>query len=195
MQGGGKSPIQSFAPKSQKQRIILVGVISGIVLLLIIIGMIIVNLFSTDNSKKLTDLAATQNEIQRIMDLGVDGATSSSVKAVAQTASSTLASQKQRTISIATKKGIKINDKQLASKKPASTDKNSVDKILDSAKNANNFDDTFNKVYEEQITNYYSELKTLIGSESDKTVKTALVDYANNAALLSLNYKPSTTAN
>lgn len=187
-QGGGSSPLRSFAPKSQKQRITMLALAGGVVLLLIIVVMVIVNLFGSNNSKKLSDLAATQNEVQRIMDLGVAGASSSSVRALAQTASSTLASQKQRTINIASDKGIKITEKQLASSK-----KVKIDNLLQTAKNSNNFDDTFSKVYEDEITSYYSKLKTLVSSEGDKTVKTALVDYANNTAVLSLNYKPKTT--
>jgi len=168
------------APNSQKQRIMLVGVITGIVVVLLAIGMIIINLFSVDNTKKLTDLVAYQTEASRIMSLGAESAKDSNLRVAAQTASSTFSTHTQKTISIASKKSIKINDKQLQSLKSTATDKN-----LESAKIANNYDEVFSKAYKDIIDAYVKKLKSLRAEESDKTISNALAEYIEDATELS----------
>ena len=168
-----------LAPKTQKQRLMLVGFIAGSVLLLIIGAMIIVSLLSVDDTKKFTDLATTQNEIQRIMDLGAAGASSSSVKSIAQSASSTIASHKKRTMSIGSKKGVKISDKQLIGTKSTEPDN-----VLLAAKNTDNYDEVFMKIYQQELAAYSKKLQTLRGSENDKTFKSALDEFTANTTLL-----------
>lgn len=179
--GTNKSPI--LAPKTQKQRIFLVLFITGAIVLLGILLMIIINIFSVDNSKKLTDLAITQNEIQRIMDIGVKDSKDGGTKALAQTASSIFATHKQSTITLASKKNIKISDKQLSATKSTETNKK-----LEQAKNANNFDEVFLEIYDAQLVLYSQKVKELYESENDKSIKTALNNFYKDAGLMPTNY-------
>lgn len=179
-QNNGPKRMSFGSPNSQKQRIMLVGVIAGIVILLLVVGMILINIFSVDNTKKLTDLAAYQTEASRIMSLGAESAKDSSLRVAAQTASSTFSTHTQKTIAIASKKSIKINDKQLQSLKSSATDKN-----LESAKIANNYDEVFKKAYQEIINAYLSKLRTLRLEETDKTINSALIEYIEEANELS----------
>ena len=179
-QNNGPKRMSFGSPNSQKQRIMLVGVIAGIVILLLVVGMILINIFSVDNTKKLTDLAAYQTEASRIMSLGAESAKDSNLRVAAQTASSTFSTHTQKTIAIASKKSIKINDKQLQSLKSSATDKN-----LESAKIANNYDEVFKKAYQEIINAYLSKLRTLRLEETDKTINSALIEYIEEANELS----------
>lgn len=182
-QGGSKNNSFFSAPKNNKQNIIMIGFSLLGVVVIAIIATIIIGIFKVDNSKKLTDLATYQNELQRIMEIGAEDSKSNAIKALAQTAASTYASHKQSTISLATKKGIKITDKQLSLGKSATTEDR-----LESAKNSNNFDEVFQKVYEEKLTEYQSKLNTLKDNESDKNIKTAIINYLNSTSLMSINY-------
>lgn len=178
---------QVFAPKSQKQRIMLVGFIAVSIFLVGIVIMIAINLFTVDNTKKLTDLALLQNELQLITERGSEESRDGSLRAVSQTASSTLASHKQNTINLASKKNIKITDKQLA----ANISKE-INEALDKAKSANNFDDVYVSIYDSRLASYGKKIKELYESESDKTIKTALNTYYSGSLLLAKDYKATT---
>lgn len=171
--------------QTKTQRLMLVGLIAVTVIILIVVGSILVNVFTTDYKEKLTDLAAYQTEVVRIMDLGAEGSSSSEIKNISKTASAVISTQAQKTVSVASKKSIKITSKELLS--GATTDS---DKLLDAAKNNNTYDETFKKIYTAKLTEYQTKLKSLISSEGDKTVKAALTDYYNSLGLLSLDYKP-----
>jgi len=179
-QGNAQKRFSFGTPNSPKQRIVLIGASVGIVLILLIVAMIIINLFSVDNTKKLTDLAAYQNEASRVMSLGAESAKDSALRTSAQTAASTLSTHAQKTVSIASKKGIKITDKQLQSLKSGQTDKQ-----LESAKIANNYDEVFTKAYQEIISAYAIKLRNLRLEESDKVINSALVEYLNATTVLS----------
>lgn len=167
------------SPNSTKQRVVLVGATAAIVLILVIVAMIVVNIFSVDNTKKLTDLAAYQNEASRVMRLGAESANDSKLRIYAQTASSTFASHANKTVAIASKKGIKVTDKQLQS-----LQKETIDKQLESAKIANKYDEVFTKVYQDIIGAYTNKLRTLRLEEGDKVISNALVEYINAATIL-----------
>lgn len=167
------------SPNSTKQRVVLVGATAAIVLILVIVAMIVVNIFSVDNTKKLTDLAAYQNEASRVMRLGAESANDSKLRIYAQTASSTFASHANKTVAIASKKGIKVTDKQLQS-----LQKETIDKQLESAKIANKYDEVFTKAYQDIIGAYTNKLRTLRLEEGDKVISNALVEYINAATIL-----------
>lgn len=183
IQGSSGSP-KMMRPKTQKDRIILVSYIAVSIMLLIIVGTVVYNMFSTNYSEKLTDLAASQNEIERVMLLGAEGAKSSTVVSYAQTAAATVASQKRQTIALATKKGIKITDKKLASTKSTK-----IDDKLTAASSTNSFDETFLGIYEEQLAFYQKKLADFSSSESNENIKSSLVEFTNQIPLLSSNYK------
>lgn len=180
-----KSLISGLQTKSQ--RLMLVGLIAISIIVLIIAGTIAFNLFRTDYKAKLTDLASYQTELVRIMDLGVEGSNSSDIRNISKTASLVISTQTQKTLSIATNKNIEINSKELA--RGITSDS---DKLLEAAKNNNTYDETFKKIYSEKLTEYQDKLKSLSSDETDKLIKSALVEYIDSLSLLSLDYKPTT---
>lgn len=183
---GPKRSIFSGA-QTKKQRLMIVGFIAIVMIILIIVGSILINAFSTNNKEKLTSLATYQTEISRIMALGADNSTSGNVKGLAQTASLAVSTQAQKTVKIASDKGIKITSKELLT--GITTDS---DKLLEAAKNNNTYDETFKEIYTKKLTDYQTKLKSMINDEDDKKIKSALVEYYNSLALLAVDYQPKT---
>lgn len=184
MQDGNKNKAQFTGPKTQKQRILLVAFVGIAIMLLLVVVLILINLFSVDNTKKLTDLAKQQTELQRIMELGVKDSGSTKIKILAQTASSTFESHKQSTLAIALNKKIEIPEKQLALGKQAK-----IDEQLEVAKNSNNYEEVFIEIYENQLALYANKIKELYDKENDEDLKALFSDFYKSAVLMSTNYK------
>jgi hypothetical protein len=182
MQGGNNKKPQLLAPKSQKQRIMIVGFIGFSLLLIGIVIMILLSAFGTNNAKKLTDLAVQQNEFQLILEIGAKDAGNGTLRNISQIAASSLATQKQNTLKLASDKNIKIADKQLVT-----LNSKKITEELDKAKNNNSFDEVFLSIYNSQLTSYNKNLRELSSSEKDSKIKFAVDSYIKNISVLLSN--------
>lgn len=170
-------------PVGKKQRIIFVG---SMALLLITIGVIFMAIMGANASRgngELIDLAAYQTELQRIVSLGSEDASSSAVKGIARTASFTLTTDLNTTNSLLNKKGVDVNPKLLT--KYLSTE---LETKLQSAKTANTYDETYKSIYSEKLTNYQKKLAEVFPSQNNLTIQNALRNFNNHASLLKLDY-------
>lgn len=182
MQGGNNKKSQLLAPKSQKQRVMIVGFIGFSLLLIGIVIMILLSALGTDNAKKLTDLAIQQNEFQLILERGAKDAEDGTLRNISQIASSSLATQKQNTLKLASDKNIKITDKQLVT-----LESKKITEELDKAKNNNSFDEVFLSIYNGQLSSYNKKLREISGSEKDSKIKLAVDSYIKSTSILLSN--------
>lgn len=182
MQGGNNKKSQLLAPKSQKQRVMIVGFIGFSLLLIGIVIMILFSALGTDNAKKLTDLAIQQNEFQLILERGAKDAEDGTLRNISQIASSSLATQKQNTLKLASDKNIKITDKQLVT-----LESKKITEELDKAKNNNSFDEVFLSIYNSQLSSYNKKLREISGSEKDSKIKLAVDSYIKSTSILLSN--------
>lgn len=172
----------------KKQRIMVVA-FGG--LLLLIVSIIFIGIIGASGKKgdaELIDLLAYQTELQRVITLGTQDATSSAVKGVAQTASLTLATDIGETTSLLKRKGVKIDPKQLVKYKSSESDSK-----LAEAKTANVYDTTYKELLEEKLANYQKKLSAVYQTQQSSIIQTSLKDYSVHAKLLSANYTPDTT--
>jgi hypothetical protein len=140
----------------KKQRV--VTVVGGVAVLLIatlLIGSLL-NRAANKSNDQVLDLVAYQSELKRIIEIGVDKARSSDTKNKATTASYTLESDYQQTVKIVSSRGIEV-PKDLTSRYASAQ----IDKDLDAAEKANEFDQKYGEIYKEKLTNYKSKLSEI----------------------------------
>jgi hypothetical protein len=151
--------------------------------ILIIAASIFVSVISGSkqgSTQDLTKLAAEQQEIIRIADLGIKSGVDPGVVAYAQTTKSTVQSQQTKVTAYLVKNKIKLTPLLLNSQKNTKTDA-----ALVAASAANRFDVLFKDTITAELTNYASNLKTNYETAKAKTTKDMLANsYANTALLL-----------
>ena len=174
-------PKKSLLPggDSKKGRIIIV---ASLVLLLLIAGIIIASLISSASKSGQAEVlkaAQQQAELVRISKIGLDRAKSTSARNLAMTTNLSLQSD-QATLTASLKgSGVKVNAKSLALGKDPKTDV-----ILNTAEQANRFDEVFIETVQKELTEYQTTLKSAYTKTSSKKLKTALEVQFNNAGLL-----------
>ncbi|MCA9347254.1 hypothetical protein KC930_01575 [Candidatus Saccharibacteria bacterium] len=138
---------------SKKQRImIFIGLVVIILAITIIIGSII-SASANKSSNALVDLGAYQAELKRVIALGNDSVRDSKLHNNSLTASYTLESDYQTTMSLLKARGVNP-PKDFATKYKGS----SSDQAIENAKNANNVDAVYQQIYTEKLTNYKTKL-------------------------------------
>ncbi len=147
--------------------------------ILIIAASVFVSVIS-GSTQDLTKLAAEQQEIIRIADLGIKSGVDPGVVAYAQTTKSTVQSQQTKVTTYLVKNKIKLTPLLLNSQKNIKTDA-----ALVAASAANRFDVLFKDTITAELTNYASDLKTNYESAKAKTTKDMLANsYASTTLLL-----------
>lgn len=150
-QKGSKSG--GLAGVSKKQRIM---VVVGGVLLLLVLTIIISSIISANTgraSKAVTDLAAYQTELKRVIGLGNDKARDAGLHNKSLTASYTLESDYQLTVKIMTSRGLKA-PKDLDTRYSGTQS----DQLLEAAEKSNTFDAKYEEIYKEKLTKYKTKL-------------------------------------
>lgn len=180
MQTPAKGPKGAKAPLSKKGRILAV---AGGAIALILIATIFMAVLSSAGKagrEELLSVAQQQTELIRISKIGIDRSRNTSAKNLAMTVSVSLQSD-QKTLSAAlSNQHIKISPKQLAMGK-----KQSTDKLLTEAEQANKFDAVFIETIQAQLKKYKQTLNSAHGKTSNKKLKALLEKQFKNAHLLS----------
>jgi hypothetical protein len=174
-------PKKSFGPNPGSFKGRLLFVAGGGLLLIIALIMAFSLLFGSreNNSQLLTSLTAEQQEIIRVSDLGVLGATDPATKAFAETTKLSVMTQQQSLTSYLASKKVKVTTVILASKKDATTDT-----ALTSATANNRFDDVFTEMLKARLASYATALKRSYDSSSNQASKKILADSYNSTTQL-----------
>lgn len=172
-----------LAMNSMKQRILVVGGAIGVLIVVIVLLSSIIGGLGSKSNEQFLDLAAYQSELGRVLELGAERARSTATKNKAVTASYTLNTDYQRTVTIINNRGVKPPKDLLARYKGGDSDQK-----LDAAEKANNFDSVYEEIYKEKLTNYRAKLNEIYPSLAPNE-QAVLKDYSNHAKLL-LGEKP-----
>ncbi len=161
-----KKPRFSFGG-SLKRRII---VIVGIFVILIALTMVASSLLGRSGeaqSQKLSELAAAQTELVRLSTIGVDKATATETKSLAVNVQLSVESSRQATIGVLSKRGVKVQGKDLAAAKNLKSDT-----LLSQAARNNRFDQAFEELMHTTLANYQTLLRSAhdSGSANEKKV-------------------------
>ncbi len=170
MQADKKKRRFSFGGGQGKKSSLLLRIGLGVLTLIVLI--FIYNLVfggGDKGAKLLIDLAAEQQEIARVADIGVRDAVGTEAKNIAVTTKTSVATQQKELTSYLIKKKQKITKEQLAIKKDKT-----VDKTLTEALENNRFDEVFLEVIKERLTDYSTHLETRYQASSNSTVKKIL---------------------
>lgn len=159
---------------SKQQRVIIV--VIGALLILVVAIMIFAALSNSGKSRSADwlTLAQQQTEAIRVSTLGSTSAVDDSTKNLAVTARLTLESQQAQILKYAKQSGASTKPASLAGGKNSKTDSQ-----LTTAKQVNNFDETFTKIMQAQLLSYAQNIKKLYDSSNDKSVKSVLGSYFN----------------
>ena len=156
---------------SLKTRLLMV---VGIGMFVVIAAIVVMSILTGQKEKSavlLTSLAAEQQEIARIADLGLKDAKDPSVKAYAGITKLSIITQQTKLITYLGSKNVKIIPATLISKQDKSTDSE-----FTAAKANNQFDEVLTATLKKSLTAYASSLKTSYQSASNPTSKKLLTD-------------------
>jgi hypothetical protein len=128
-----------------------------------------VRLLIKDNVAQLSELAAEQQEIVRIANLGIENAVGAETKNLAITTKLSVASQHEKLLDYLKDRKHKITKEQLAAKKDTS-----VDKALREAREENNYDSVFKEVIKEDLASYATNLEKSYQSATSTKAKNLL---------------------
>ena len=161
----GKS--SGLSASSKKQRII---IFAAGVLLLLILTIVVSSIISANTgkaSKAILDLGAYQTELKRVIGLGNDKVRDPELHNKSLTASYTLESDYQLTVSMINARGIQPS-KDFATKYAGTQS----DVLLDAAEKSNTYDTVYQDIYKEKLTKYKAKLAATyqLVSASEKTV-------------------------
>jgi hypothetical protein len=154
-------------------------VVLGGVLLLIIIGSIVASVLSSAGKGDLADLkniAAEQQELIRLADLGKEKAGDSVTRNLAYNTSLSTTTQQQKLIAYLQTRGVKLTKEQLDVKKKAT-----VDKELETAASNNRFDEAFSKLLNDSLLKYNQSLSSAYKSATGPKSKAVLEESFNNS--------------
>jgi hypothetical protein len=170
-----KGLIPNHNPNSTRSRIL---VALGAGTALVIVAIIAFSLISgggDNNSQLLTSLAAEQQEIIRVADLGVKGATDPSTQALAEVTKLSVISQQNKLTTYLTDHGVKLAPTSLNTKLNKATDTTLTD-----ATASNRFNDVFTETIKKSLTSYAANVKQSYDSASNTASKTLLADSYNS---------------
>lgn len=137
------------------------------------------------NKQQLIDIAAEQNELIRIAEIGTTKSRGTTAKNLAFTAKYTLTTDQQPLLNALKKQRAKPTNRQLASGRNPRTDE-----LLTAAEQANRFDEVFIKTLQEKLQAYQRQLKAAYDNPaSGPKLKATLAQQYKNAVQL-INVKP-----
>lgn len=158
----------------------IVMLVGGAFLLMIIVALLLNALAPKKiNEAELIGLAQSQQELIRVSTQGARGAVQQTTKDLATTVEYTMLTQEKQTLTVLTRNGTKVGDKQLTLKQKAETDQK-----LATAKSTSTFDTTFTGLLEDSLNDYANELKQLSALGGSTAERNRLADYYQQTQLL-----------
>jgi hypothetical protein len=124
------------------------------VLTFVVIGIAVFSALTSKDYTAYTNMLKTQYEIVRVTDLGLASARTPEAKNFVATIHYVTETQKASTLETLKKAGIKVNDKQLALAKDAANDK-----ALDTAEQANRYDEKLTELVNQLLVTYQKQAK------------------------------------
>jgi type II secretory pathway component PulM len=163
-----------------RQLLLIGGAVIVFIILLFVIGSALTS-GSDAAAKRLTTLAAQQNEIAHVANVANDGnIDSQTLKNFSQTAEVTMTSDQQTMVDFLANNGVGVSNDQLASLQDPQVNAN-----LQTAIQASSFDSTFKRIIKNMIKNYQQSLKqSYATATSDSTKKLLSNDYDHTTLLL-----------
>lgn len=131
------------------------------------------------NSVLLINIAAEQQEITRVSELGVKGATDPATKNYVHTVKLSVMTQQQELSAYMSKNGIKALPADLAAKKDTT-----IDDRLTAATKSNRFNETFDETIKKSLVEYKTDLEKAYNNASSPTSKALLKKAYNSTAEL-----------
>lgn len=170
-----------FKPNNNSTASRILFVVGGLFLLVIAASVLssVLSKGSKDSVQTLTKLAAQQQEIIRIADLGIKGSIDPSLAAYAQTTKSTVQSHQTKVTGVLLRNKIKVTPLMLNAQKNTR-----IDTALVTASTANRFDTVYKDTLTAILTTYAADLKIDYNSTSTKSNKEIFGTAYNNTALL-----------
>lgn len=168
-----------IAGGSLKQRLLIVGAGSLILVMLLLIGWSLLFGNTTSNTERLVGIAAQQKELVRIAATGLESASSAETRNFASTVSLSMASAQTETNALLSKQGRKVKEKELMVAGSAQTDE-----ALTKAAQINQFDETFNNIIRTSLEKYQRDVKTAFDNSNSRSEKAALEKLYNSASTL-----------
>lgn len=177
---GGPAKQPRLGGGSLKTRLL---VVIGGLLALMILGSVVATVLSSSGRKDTTalkNLAAQQQELIRVAELGADKAVDYKTRSLAYTAKLSVTTQQQKLLAYLSGRGITVTKEELAAKKQSS-----IDKDLDSAAANNRFDEVFSATLDEELQDYATAMKTIYDSiTSEKTKEILSESYTSSVTLI-----------
>lgn len=159
-----------------------IGIVIGGLFGLIVIGMLLVMVFTSNSDstgEKLIGISAKQTEIVRIASLGATSARTTTGKNYATTVRATIQADLTTTQALITKSGVKVDPALISAAKNTKTDQ-----LLNAASQNNKFDEVFIAQMNTLLTSYQTDLQKLYKETSNKTTKATLQTLYKNAGAL-----------
>ncbi len=172
-----KLPLPLPKGNSTFQRVLIA---AGEFFVLLILGLIVLSLFSGNGNKdKLLSLAQEQTEIIRVADLAKSERTirSTTTSNLASSTSLSVGSSRQKVLKLLS--GKKVNEKSLALTKNAKTDTE-----LTTAATNNQYDEVFTQILTDELKTYQSNVKQLYTSSKNSKEKAVLEEAYNGTVIL-----------
>ncbi|MDO8591861.1 MAG: hypothetical protein Q7R60_03005 [bacterium] len=157
---------------------IILGGVAGLLLLIVLYSLFFGG--KTTNADQIFSVAARAQEIARVSTLAQTGSQNTDTKGLAATTSEVLASQEQQLKSYLKSSRIKVDTKKLAAK----LDKTS-DTALATAKQNNNYDQTYFSYLKTNLVSYQSDITSANKSVGKKAQAILSAAYASVQTLLS----------
>lgn len=172
-----QQPKRSFLSGGPSKLLMIAG---GTLLLIIILSIVLSLLFSGGGQAgQLKEIAARQEEIVRVAELGLKEAKSPDGLSLATTVSLSVATDQSKLLGALEKSGIKVEPAELNSKKDAETDE-----LLKNAAANNRYDEALTEILTDQLNDYLKLLRSAHQANPDTDTKTALESSFDNASAL-----------
>lgn len=150
------------------------------VFIIIVLAILFSSVFKNEgNVPFLTAVAQDQSEIIRVTTKANTQAVSSGAKGLSESVSLSVGTDQQALIAFLNKSGVKLSNKVLGLGLKASTDQS-----LAAATQASNYDETFENIMQNYLTDYANDLKSAFGNTQNATEKSLLSDQYQNSQLL-----------
>lgn len=165
-------------PQNKTERIIFVSTIGLTVL--IVFGVFFSMLLSSPSAKEqYLEIAQRQQEIIRIAEEGQDISRNREVSSIAVTTKSTISSSQLRTIQAIEQDGEKVSKNELGGR-----ESNQTTSRLNTARQANRFDQVFIEILIQEIIEYQQALERTYDRSNSQSARTMLQEMYENANLL-----------
>lgn len=179
--GGPYQQPRSFGTQSPKKMVLVV--VIGALVVIGLLWLILSMVFSSGDNKltPLVGIAQQQTEIERIIDNSTqnDRISGQDVQNFATTTKLTIDTDKADLLSLMSKNGLNVKDKQLSA-----TEDNKTDAALDAANANGTYDSTFVSIMQDELKTYQNSIKQTYNNTASKVERDVLSTQYDNASLL-----------